>query len=61
MYEIMEKDMNRLFESVSEEFNHLAAILHVYSHLSNNSGGCNKRVGVQKLQNQMDFFCQFVS
>ena len=27
----MEKDMNKLFESVSEEFNHLAAILHVYA------------------------------
>ena len=26
-----------------------------YSHLSNNRGGWNKRVGVQKLQNQLDF------
>ena len=32
-----------------------------YSHLSNNRGGWNKRVGVQKLQNQLDFFCQFLS
>ena len=32
-----------------------------YSHLSNNQGGCNKREGVQKLQNQLDFFCQFLS
>ena len=29
--------------------------------LSNNRGGWNKRVGVQKLQNQLDFFCQFLS
>ena len=29
-----------------------------YSHLSNNRGGWNKRVGVQKLQNQLDFFHQ---
>ena len=31
-----------------------------YSHLSNNRGGWNKRVGVQKLQNQLDFFHQFL-
>ena len=30
-----------------------------YSHLSNNPGGWNKHVGVQKLQNQLDFFHQF--
>ena len=34
--------------------------LKTYSHLSNNSGGWNKRVGVQKLQNQLDFFHQFL-
>ena len=32
----------------------------MYSHLSNNHGGWNKRVGVQKLQNQLDFFFQFL-
>ena len=31
----------------------------VYSHLYNNRGGWNKRVGVQKLQNQLDFFQGF--
>ena len=31
-----------------------------YSHLSNNSGGWTKHVGVQKLQNQLDFFHQFL-
>ena len=31
-----------------------------YSHLSNNRAGWNKRVGVQKLQNQLDFFHQFL-
>ena len=31
-----------------------------YSHLSNNRGGWNKRAGVQKLQNQLDFFHQFL-
>ena len=29
---------------------------YLYSHLSTNRGGWNKRVGVQKLQNQLDFF-----
>ena len=32
-----------------------------YSHLSNNRGGWNKRVGLQKLQNQLEFFYQFLS
>ena len=32
-----------------------------YSYVSNNRGGWNKRVGVQKLQNQLDFFSQFLS
>ena len=31
-----------------------------YSHLSNNRGGWNKHVGVKKLQNQLDFFHQFL-
>ena len=31
----------------------------IYSHLSNNRGGWNKRAGVQKLQNQLDFFQGF--
>ena len=30
----------------------------MYSHLSNNRGGWNKRVGIQ---NQLDLFCQFLS
>jgi hypothetical protein len=33
----------------------------VYFHFSNNRGGWNKRVGVQKLQNQLDFSPQFFS
>ena len=37
------------------------ALNSIYSHLSNNRGGWNKRVGVQKLQNQLDFFRQFFS
>ena len=32
----------------------------MYSHLSNNRGGWNKPVGVQKLKNQLDFFHQFL-
>ena len=35
--------------------------LGTYSHLSNNRGGWNKRGGVQKLQNQLAFFRQFLS
>ena len=35
--------------------------LGTYSHLSNNRGVWNKRGGVQKLQNQLAFFCQFLS
>ena len=31
-----------------------------YFHLSNYRGGWNKHVGVQKLQNQLDFFHQFL-
>ena len=38
-----------------------AAGTYGYSHLSNNREGGNKRVGVQKLQNQLDFFHQFLS
>jgi hypothetical protein len=30
------------------------------SHLSNNLGGWNKRVGVKRFQNQLDFFHQFL-
>ena len=32
----------------------------MYSHLSNNRGGWNKRVGVQKLQIQLDFSVNFL-
>jgi hypothetical protein len=32
-----------------------------YSHLSNNRGGWNKHGGVQKLQNQLAFFRQYLS
>ena len=32
-----------------------------YSRLSNNHGGWKKHVGVRKMQNQLDFFCQFLS
>ena len=39
----------------------LIGAIYAYPHLSNNCGGWNKRIGVQKLQNQMDFFCQFLS
>ena len=35
------------------------ALNSIYSHLSNNRGGWNKRVGVQKLQNQLDFSIKF--
>ena len=33
----------------------------VYYHFCNNRGGWHKPVGVQKLQNQLDFLCQFLS
>ena len=32
-----------------------------YSHLTNNREGWNERVGEQNLQNQLEFFCQFLS
>ena len=35
-------------------------ICNQYSHPSNNHGGWNKRVEVQKLQNQLDFSHQFI-
>ena len=52
---------HRLARAVGRSKNPGGIPLLKYSHLSNNRGGWNKHVEVQKLQNQLDFFRQYLS